>query len=83
MAYSIELDCSPGLPRPDTLLTGVLAGTGLSTEDFEEPRTWFGNWEYYLKDDPHLEDKYEEVRGLIKERIISLYNQGRIRYGSW
>jgi hypothetical protein len=83
MSYSIELDCSPGSPRPDTLITGVLEGTGLTTEDFKEPSTWFGNWTYHLKSEPHLEDKYEEAREVIKERVTDLYQRGRIRYGSW
>jgi hypothetical protein len=81
MSYSIELDCPPGNPRPSDLIGGVLEGTGLTTENFEEPSTSFGNWTYVLK--PGYEEIYKEHKPKIAERIKDLYGRGRIRYGSW
>lgn len=80
-AFTIELDCAPGAPRPDTLLPSVLAGTGLTPEDFTNPSRLFGNWTFALKEGK--EQTYKEVRDIIKEKVCQLYHSGAIRYGSW
>ena len=79
MAYTIELDCAPGTPRPDALLPQVLAGTGL---ELDEPvSTFFGNWTWAVPADQ--EEKYLAAKPVLAERIKALYNAGAIRYGSW
>lgn len=81
MAYSIELDCAPGYPRPGHLLPDVLEGTGV-TLDADEPQSmFFGEWTWVIPADQ--EAAYKLAQPVIKERIIALYNDGFIRYGSW
>jgi hypothetical protein len=79
---SIELDCSPASPRPDSYIKGVIEGTGLVLEDFSEPSKFFGNWTYYLET-PEKIQTYVNACPILKERITSLYNSGHIRYGGW
>lgn len=79
--FTIELDCPPGAPRPDVYLPEVLAGTGLTVADFEEPSKVFGNWKYRLKTEKN--DVYKGIQETIKFRIKELYSRGCIRYGSW
>jgi hypothetical protein len=83
MAYSIELDCPPGSPRPGDLFPIVIEDTGLSEEDFSEPSMLFGNWCWVLNEDPKKEQIFQNMREVIKERVVGLYNEGAIRYGSW
>lgn len=80
---SIELDCPPGNPRPGDLIEGVLEGTGLTLEHFEEPSKTFGNWKWELKPDPEVEKLFIAAKPTFASRIAKLHNDGRIRYGSW
>lgn len=76
---SIEIDCAPFTPRPDTLLPNVLKGTGLKLK--KPTLMLFGNWEWVI---PKAQEKrYQKHKKLIKERITNLYKTGQIRYGSW
>lgn len=77
---SIELDCPPGSPRPGDLILNVLKGTGLESK-IPEPSMCFGNWKWNFSEVP--EEKWVEVKKVIKPRITKLYNSGVIRYGSW
>ncbi len=79
MSSSIELDCAPMTPRPDTYLPGVLKGTGLKLG--KTASRFFGNWEWIIPDDQ--EELYQKNVEVIAERITKLYNDGAIRYGSW
>jgi hypothetical protein len=76
---TIELDCEPGRPRPDTLLPGVLEGTGLAPK--EPALMWFGNWTFDYSEVPA--EEWKRIQAITKPRIESLYREGRIRYGSW
>lgn len=78
---TIELDCSPGGPRPDELLPKALEGTELIPNDFEIVSKSFGNWTFEL--DESKEDLYDTHRDTIKNNIKYLYDKGYIRYGSW
>ena len=82
MAYTIELDCPPGKPRPDDLLPGILKDTPLTPEDFEITSKVFGNWTFVLKDDKNS-DVYVFNQPTYKERIEKLYKEGKLRYASW
>ncbi len=79
--YTINLDCAPMTPRPDTYLPGILAGTGLIVNDFTIISKVFGNWVFELKKEK--ETIYLEQINIIMERIKNLYYNGCIRYGSW
>lgn len=76
---TIELDCAPFMPRPADLLTGVLKDTGLSER--EPVSKFFGNWKWDYSDIPT--EQWLAVKPILRERIIQLYNNGWIRYGSW
>lgn len=76
---TIELDCPPGGIRPGDLIGGVIEGTGLELRD-DSSRS-FGNWTWHYDD---VDDEtWEAAKPILKERITKLYNEGRIRYGSW
>ncbi len=82
--FSIELDCAPGLPRPGDLIGGVLEDTGLTEEDFDTGLPLFGHQTWILKEDPEKDKLFEKAKYLqIKPRVIALFNQGAIRYGTW
>jgi hypothetical protein len=77
---TIELDCAPFTPRPDTVLKDVLEDTGIPS-DREPVSMVFGCWTWDYSDIP--EATWNEKVGIIKERILEAYGAGRIRYGSW
>jgi len=79
---SIELDCAPMSPRPDSYIGGVLEGTGLSVDDFEEPSKSFVNWTWTLKSEEKRQ-KFIDAKPTFEARIKSLHTRGHIRYGSW
>ena len=81
MASSIEIDCAPMSPRPDTYLPGIIDGTGLLVGDFDLVSKSFGCWTYDVHADK--EQMYQTQVCLIEQRITALYHSGRIRYGSW
>ena len=78
MEQSIELDCPPGSPRPGDLIDGVIEGL---LPQREMVGRFFGNWRWEYDDIP--EEKWKEIKPIIKERVTELYNKGTIRYGSW
>lgn len=76
---TIELDCAPFTPRPDSFLAEVLSGTGIPVKD--PVSTCFGNWKWDYSDiDPLV---WDIAKPVIAERIKALYHAGHIRYGSW
>lgn len=79
--YSIEIDCAPGTPRPDTVLPLALANTEMKVEDFERTSTFFGNWTYV----PLLEKEelYKKSQNTIKQNLNKAYDEKRCRYCSW
>ena len=80
---SIELDCAPMTPRPDTYIGRVLKDTPLTVSDFylHIGPVSFGNWEYKLH--AGKEETYLQHKETYGQRITELYNNGNIRYGSW
>lgn len=76
---SIELDCAPGNPRPDSYIAEVIEGTGLPAR--EPCSKFFGNWRWDYSDIDSA--VYVAAQPILKERITALYTKRRIRYGSW
>ena len=76
---SIQLDCPPGHPRPGDLLPAVLDGTGIPVR--EPDSTFFGCWTWDYGDIPPK--VWEQANDRIAERIVALFREGAIRYGSW
>jgi hypothetical protein len=79
MKKTIDLDCSPGNPRPDKLIEGVIKDTGLPLKD---PVSKFvGNfmWDYSELSD----EEWMRIQPILKKRILKLHKRGVIRYGSW
>lgn len=79
MEQSIEIDCAPMTPRPDTYIKGILEGTGI--EAGEPVSKLFGNWKW---DFSHVsKEVWEKAQPVIAQRIKTLHENGKIRYGSW
>jgi hypothetical protein len=76
---TIDLDCPPGGIRPGDLIGGVLEGTDLVAG--EPVATFFGNWTWEFDVADNVWE--EKIQPVIKPRIVALYNEGLIRYGTW
>ena len=76
---TIDLDCAPGGIRPGDLINDVLADTGLTAG--EPVATFFGNWTWEF--DVPREEWETRIQPIIKPRIVALYQEGTIRYGTW
>ena len=75
----IILDCPPGSPRPGDLIEGVIKDTGLELK--ETTMRLFGEWTW---DYSNVDDvTWKRVQPLLEKRIVQLYDNGLIRYGSW
>lgn len=81
--YSIEIDCPPGLPRPDQLFPLVLKETGLVEDDFELRSRLFGHFIWILREDASKEQVFTAKRQVFKKRLEHLYERGIVRYCSW
>lgn len=77
----IELDCPPGMIRPDSILPSVLVDTGLTSDDFKIISKSFGCWEFEC--DKSKEQLYIANEAKIGKKIQDLFHSGRIRFGSW
>lgn len=83
-AFSIELDCAPGRPRPSDLIEGVLDGTGLSPTDFDTANPFFGHQTWVLRSgSPERDLAFTASKPIFKERIEALFHSHLIRYGTW
>ncbi len=78
---TIELDCAPMTPRPDTYIGGVIEGTGLQTKEPIIGAASFGNWTWDYSEVPS--ETWRALQPILKKRIAKLYHSGAIRYGSW
>jgi len=76
---TIELDCAPLTPRPDTYIAEVIRETGLALK--EPVSKFFGNWIWDYSEVP--EETWKELQPILAQRITKLYELGRIRFGSW
>lgn len=82
--FSIELDCPPGGIRPADLIEGVLKDTGLLVEDFDTGVPFFGHQTWTLKESVGKDELFKMHKySTIKPRVVALYNDGFIRFGSW
>ncbi len=79
--YEISLDVAPFNPRPDTLMPCVSQNTNLKFDDFVLTSTCFGCWTYKCNKNKH--NDYIANIDVIEKNIITLYNSGKIRAGSW
>ena len=79
MEKSIELDCQPGAPRPDSFIKGIIHNTGLKLK--EPVSKFFGNWKWCYDEVP--DNTWKDIQPTLKKRIENLYNTGCIRFGSW
>lgn len=80
MNKTIELDCAPGTPRPDTYIKGVVEGTAIEGMVKEPQSKLFGNWVWGFD---VSDEVWIEVQRIIAPRIKNLYYKNKIRYGSW
>lgn len=78
---TIELDCAPGMPRPDSLIGGVVKGTALEGKLGETVSRVFGCWTWDFSS--VSDEDWQAAQAVVKPRIVALYQQNRIRYGSW
>ena len=76
---NIELDCAPFHPRPNELLPIVLLGTTLTVKDASSKIC--GSWLFDYSDIDEM--VWKNAQPVLKRNIIQLYNEGRIRFGSW
>lgn len=82
--FSVELDCPPGMPRPEDLIEGVLKDSGFEVSDFDTNPPFFGNQLWVLRVDANKDELFRQIRlDTIKPKVVELYELGAIRYGSW
>ena len=81
MNRSIELDCAPGQPRPTDLIAGVVRDTPLQKHLKEPALQFFGHARWHFPDATRKE--WNEAKKPVQRRIRKLYEEGKIRYGSW
>lgn len=95
MSLEIEIDCAPGLSRPNVYFECIMNQAESNSElknfaqeyiknnpEFKPEFTSFGNWGWTinLKNYPEIGSTLEK---LFSTKLTSYYNQGYIRYGSW
>jgi len=78
---TIELDCAPGMPRPDSYIDRVVEGTKLEGLVKPPVSKFFGNWVWDFSE--VSDEDWSEAQAVTSERIKRLFSYGRIRYGSW
>ena len=76
--FTIELDCEPGIARPNLYIKDVIEGCELELK--EPDGKFFGNWTWVYNVE---QEHYDRIKPLLEERISQLYHKGAIRYGSW
>jgi len=79
--YSIEIDCAPGLPRPDTHFNNMCEICELDISWFKSPTKFFGNWEW--KVNPEYNSQYIKKQKEIQTYLTDLYIYSNVRYASW
>ena len=74
---TIEIDCEPFAPRPDVYFQHIWNEILHRENNIPEPISkFFGCWTWEIT-------FTEEEQNAVGEYIKSLYNSGKIRYGSW
>jgi hypothetical protein len=77
----IVLDCEPGYPRPNDILTTVLRDTELTNDDFSITLKCFGAWTFNINN--NKVEEFHKYFDIIGKAITSAEIHGRIRYGEW
>lgn len=75
----IEIGCPPGTPRPDVYLERALEGTGIVP--INTLSRLFGDWTWDYTNEI-TDEVWVKHRETIYDRLVSYYNEGRIRYAS-
>jgi hypothetical protein len=92
---NIEIDCHPGYPRPNNVLTWVLdtikENNDINANQLKVLNNWatliprgggkFGNFSWEMPYDLDEMD-YEEIKDQIMVELTKYYNSQTIRYGS-
>lgn len=76
MTVSLNIDCSPGCPRPDSYCLVVFQM--LKAELCEPDSKTFGNWHWTIENVDR--DVFSEVKDSISAKFNNLYERGKIRY---
>ena len=79
--YSVEIDCRPGTPRPNTHFSSMCVNCEVDPSWFNLPSKCFGNWEWTVK--PEYVKSYQEKQDRVGTHLNALYESGSIRYASW
>jgi hypothetical protein len=77
----IEIGCSPGVIRPDSILRTILEQIDeLSEHDFIVKSKSFGDWNFSIYSDKKdiLDKNYDKIFDILQK----LYNQRTIRYAA-
>ena len=95
MSLEIEIDCAPGLTRPNVYFECIMnqaeSNSVLSNfakeyiknnPEFKPEFTSFGNWGWTINLKEHKEIG-STLEQLFITKLTSYYDQGFIRYGSW
>lgn len=79
--YTIEIDCAPLTPRPDTWFKLICQEIGMSEDEFQLTNKFFGEWTWKVK--PESIERYKVQQQKVGEILKDLNKKGNIRYGSW
>ena len=91
----IEIDCQPGYPRPNDVLTWVLDTIKENNDINEKQLNTLNNWSklvprgggkfgHFIWEMSYDLDEvdYNEIKGLMMVELTKYYNSQTIRYGS-
>jgi hypothetical protein len=78
---TIEIDCAPGNPRPDSYIKGVMENSGVEFDGREPIGKLFGQWTWDFSD--ISDDIWQKAQEVFAKRLTELYNFGAVRYASW
>lgn len=77
---SIDIDCAPATPRPDTYIGKV--GEILGITEIPNPvNKFFGNWTWEFEG--FTKEQYDELAPRLKEYLFNLYDDGKVRYAAY
>ena len=95
MSLEIEIDCAPGLTRPNVYFECIMNQAEKNSvlsefakeyiknnPEFKPEFTSFGNWGWTINLKKHKEIG-NTLEQLFITKLTSYHDQGYIRYGSW
>ncbi len=78
---TIEIDCAPGITRPDVHMQAIIEQSGLEIECPETTHRMFGEWGWDWK---HLPlNEWQVLKETAKTYLTEAYNTGMVRYAGW